>query len=101
VKPEAVFTPKARREVTEIAKYLGFTAGRRFRDAIRKDSETLAQWPGFGTLREFENPLLAGVRSWRVSKFKNYLIFFRPIEGGVEILHISHGARDIERLFDE
>jgi toxin ParE1/3/4 len=50
---------------------------------------------------EFENPQLAGVRSWRVSRFKTYLIFFRPIESGVEILHIAHGARDIERLFDE
>jgi toxin ParE1/3/4 len=30
---------------------------------------------------------------------KNYLIFYRPIEAGIEIVRILHGSQDIERVF--
>jgi toxin ParE1/3/4 len=30
-----------------------------------------------------------------------YLIFYRPIAEGVEIVRVLHGARDIESLFEE
>jgi toxin ParE1/3/4 len=37
------------------------------------------------------------------SPFRNYLVFYRPIEDGVEVLTVLHGARDLqavlERLF--
>jgi toxin ParE1/3/4 len=29
----------------------------------------------------------------------NYLIFFFPLEDGVDIVRVLHGSRDIERLF--
>jgi hypothetical protein len=29
------------------------------------------------------------------------LIFFRPVEGGVEVFRIFHGARDLPALIDE
>jgi plasmid stabilization system protein ParE len=35
-----------------------------------------------------------------VSGFENHLIFYRAIPGGIEVLHVYHGARDIEALFD-
>jgi plasmid stabilization system protein ParE len=28
----------------------------------------------------------------------NYLIYYRPIADGVEILHVVHGARDQDRI---
>jgi len=34
-----------------------------------------------------------------VKGFERYLIFYRPLTDGVEILRAIHGARDIERLF--
>jgi plasmid stabilization system protein ParE len=27
------------------------------------------------------------------------MVFYRPIENGVEIIRVLHGARDIERIF--
>jgi toxin ParE1/3/4 len=30
---------------------------------------------------------------------KNYLIFYRPIDEGIEIVRILHGSQDIETLF--
>ncbi len=30
----------------------------------------------------------------------NYIIFFRPMENGIEIVRVLHGARDIPALFE-
>ncbi|MEH2305596.1 type II toxin-antitoxin system RelE/ParE family toxin [Nostoc sp.] len=32
---------------------------------------------------------------------KNYLIFYRPIDEGIEILPILHGLQDIETVFQD
>lgn len=42
-----------------------------------------------------------GIRQWRLPGFENYLIFYRPLDDGVEILRVLHGARDIQRIFEE
>ena len=36
------------------------------------------------------------VRSWPVEK---YLLLYRPIEGGIELLRVIHGARKVRRVF--
>ena len=61
----------------------------------------LAGKPGLGRLRKFSDPRLTGVRSYRISGFDNYLIFYRPVPEGIQILHVYHGARDIDALFGE
>jgi plasmid stabilization system protein ParE len=39
------------------------------------------------------------------SPFRNYLVFYRPIRDGIEVLTVLHGARDLhavlERLLGE
>jgi plasmid stabilization system protein ParE len=42
------------------------------------------------------------VRFWPVPRFRQYIIFYRPIaKGGVEIVRILNGARDIAALLDK
>jgi len=60
----------------------------------RKFDELLVN-PGVGTTRNYLLPML---RSVCVGK---YLIFYRPIVEGIEIVRVIHGARDIENLFAE
>jgi toxin ParE1/3/4 len=36
---------------------------------------------------------------WRVAGFPNHLIFYRPVESGVEVIRVLHAKRDIEALF--
>lgn len=40
--------------------------------------------------------LQPSIRSFPVGK---YILFYRPIEGGIELVRVLHGARDIESLF--
>ena len=76
-------------------------AATRVVDAAYETFTVLAATPGLGRLRKFRNPRLKGVRSWLVSGFDNYVIFYRATSEGIEVLHVYHGARDIESLFGE
>jgi toxin ParE1/3/4 len=76
-------------------------AARRFLDSVWRDFERLAEQPGMGAIREFNNARAAHIRSWPVRGFRNYLIFYRPIENGVKIIRVLHGARDIAAIFEE
>jgi len=38
------------------------------------------------------------LRRWRVKGFENWLIFYQVTKAGAEIVHVTHGARDIENL---
>ena len=55
----------------------------------------------FGRPRRFRNPKLRDVRSWRITGFENYVIFYRSVAGGIQVNHVYHGARNIEALFSE
>ena len=76
-------------------------AATRVVEAANETFKTLAANPGLGRLRKFRDPRLKGVRSWLVSGFDNCLIFYRAVPEGIEVLHVYHGARDIEALFGE
>ncbi|MGO8765630.1 MAG: type II toxin-antitoxin system RelE/ParE family toxin [Limisphaerales bacterium] len=70
-------------------------------EAAYETFKTLAANPGLGKLRRFRSPKLREVRSWRISGYENYLIFYRGIADGIQVNHVYHGARDIEALFGE
>ena len=76
-------------------------AATRVIEAAHETFKNLADMPGLGMPRKFRNPKLKGVRSCLVSEFNNYLIFYRPIPEGIQVLHVYHGARDIEALLGE
>lgn len=61
----------------------------RFTELFRK----LAAMPGIGRNRP---ELGEGIRSFPSG---NYVIFYRTVEGGIEIMRVLHGARDIEKIF--
>jgi toxin ParE1/3/4 len=39
------------------------------------------------------------MRVWRVEGFERYLIFYRPVATGVEVVRVLHAASDIPTLF--
>lgn len=60
--------------------------------------KNIADHPELGRLREV--PRISGsLRSFVITDFPNYVIFYRPLAGAVQIVRVLHGARNIDRLF--
>lgn len=102
--PRVVVRPGGWREINQQLEYLEEQAGsetaERFLDQLMASAGTLADMPRIGHLCGFRRAGLRRVRRWSVKGFPNWLIFYLPLRDGVEILHVMHGARDIERLLD-
>ncbi len=64
-------------------------------DMLRANFPKLAKFPQIGRER---SQLAPELRSFPV---KSYLIFYRPIETGIEIVLILHGSQDLERIFQD
>ena len=73
---------------------------RRFIEALEVAFAKLAQMPRMGQRQLFKSPELAEVRRWFIPGFDKYLIFYRPVKGGIEILRILHGMQDIDAVID-
>jgi toxin ParE1/3/4 len=92
-------TRPAQEDLREIRAYIaqrGSTrAAARWIGTLRQHFPRLADTPGIGRPRD---DLAPGLRSLAVG---DYLIFYVEVPGGIDIVHVLHGARDIERLFRE
>ena len=76
-------------------------AATRVVEAAHETFKLLASNPELGRRRSFRNPRVRNVRSFRVSGFDNHLIFYRAVEQGIQVLHVYHGAQDLEALFGD
>lgn len=90
--------PVARQDLQEIQAYVAlasFQAARRLTGRFRQAFRRLADMPLIGHLREdlTERPF----RFWSVA---SYLVIYRPVPDGVEIVRIVHGSRNVEALLD-
>ncbi len=63
--------------------------------AIASKLDLYAQYPQMGQLRD---RLAAGLRSFPLGA---YLVFYRPVADGIEVVRVLHGARRLEDLFRE
>jgi toxin ParE1/3/4 len=68
-------------------------AADRLLDRIQEKLLSLSQFPHMGASRD---DLMPRLRSFSVS---NYLIFYFPLEDGIEVIRVLHGARDAEVIF--
>jgi toxin ParE1/3/4 len=72
-------------------------AATKVRAAIDRAAKLLARSPGLGRLRPELRP---DIRSYPV--LNTYIIFYRAINGGIEIARVLHGARDVTTdMFDD
>ncbi len=71
------------------------TAADRFIDELVDKFQTLATQPGIGRTRD---ELGESLRSFPVS---NYVIFYRPMQAGIEVVRVLSGFRDIPNVFTD
>ena len=92
-------TPAAVRDLIEIGDYLAQVASlamaERFIDAAEATFERLARLPGIGAIYESDDPAFEGFRHGIIDTFSNYVVFYRPTDGGIEVVRVLHGARDL------
>lgn len=79
-----VLTIPAKQDLKEISRYI---------IRFKQQCKLLADFPNMGqSCDDFAN----GLRSFPV---EDYLIFYRPIDGRVEVVRIVSGYRDLETVF--
>jgi toxin ParE1/3/4 len=103
VVPKIKRTPKAKQDLRDHVLYLAQISpdvADRFIDNSEATFEQLAQMPRLGKLQTFKPPELAGTRRWFIVGFENYLIFYRPIKGGIEILRVLYGTQNIDAIMN-
>lgn len=90
-----VRTPQAAEDLIEIYLYIAHhnePAAERLIHELHAQCQLLAERPGIGRLRDDLRP---GMRTW---PHRSYLILYRAIDGGAEIVRVVHGARNIPDL---
>lgn len=97
---------RARQDLIDIfqryAREAGVAVARRFRAEAEAAFTRLAAMPGMGTRFEAENPAFGELRFFPLpSRFKSYLVFYRPTPDGIEVARVLHGARDIPSILAE
>ena len=66
---------------------------------LRLSCEQLSRMPQLGRIiRKIKT--IQELRMWLSPAFRNYLIFYRELPDGVEIVRVLHGARDINRILE-
>lgn len=74
----------------------------RFLTAVDSTLETLALHPESGTRTIMNKTALQGMRRFPVSDgFEKNLLFYFPLQDGVDLVRVVHGSRDLERLLRE
>jgi toxin ParE1/3/4 len=67
---------------------------------LRLSFEQLAHMPQLGrAVRNIKTT--EQLRMWLSPAFRNYLIFYRELQDGVEIVRVLHGARNIQRILED
>ncbi len=87
---------RARRDLLQIWSYIAEEnelAADHFIDLLIQHLQLLGRNPHIGRHR---NELRAGYRSFPVGQ---YLIFYRVLDPGIQIMHVMHGKRDIASQF--
>jgi toxin ParE1/3/4 len=94
----AVRTPQAKSDLVDILAYIGErnrVAARRLAKELTKLFNPLARFPLLGRDRQ---ELAPGLKSYPLG---NFVVFYRPMKAGIEVIRVLHGARDIPPLFQD
>lgn len=93
--PRLLKRPEAENDLEEIWWYIAQDSPHnadRFLNSIQERCMALAEFPQMGVRRD---ELKTGLRSQPVSQ---YLIFYFPLEDGIDIVRVLHRSRDADSL---
>jgi len=91
-------TARAEQDLEEIWFYIAVDnvgAADALLDEFDNSCRLLATQPKMGRARE---ELASGLRSFPV---RRYVVFYRPLVDGIEVVRVLHGARDVTEIAEE
>lgn len=91
-------TPAAKQDIKEIKDFIvsnNQEAARIFIAELTQKFQTLADFPEMGRLW---HELVPPLRSFPIGR---YLIFYRPVNNGIQIMRVVSGYRDLDAIFLE
>jgi plasmid stabilization system protein ParE len=71
----------------------------RWENAIIRVTALLKKFPELGRIRRDLRP--AGVRTFRVKEYPNYLVFYRNTATEIIFLRVRYGGMDLTQMFPE
>jgi toxin ParE1/3/4 len=93
-----LISPEAIRDLDEIIDYFAarsVDAGDQFLDEFTKKCRYLTQFPLIGRSYREIRPYLRGI------PIQNYILFYRVLDSGIEIMRVIRDERDLEAIFAE
>ena len=72
----------------------------RFVTAVEETAAVIERLPTLGEAYPSNSSVFRGIRRTTVKKFRKYVIYYRVIESGIEILRILHGLRNAKAIFE-
>ncbi len=90
--------PQAAADILEIWDYIAeddVTAADRWVDRLDETFKLLATQPSMGRARE---ELAPRVRSFPLGR---YVVFYEPIDAGIDVVRVLHSARDIDAIMGD
>ena len=94
--PRITRRPLAAADIFDIWDHIAednLTAADHWTDQLDEKFGLLATQPLMGRARD---ELLPGLRSFPVGR---YVVFYEPIDNGIDVVRVLHGARDVEEIF--
>ncbi len=96
--------PAASRDLDEQAHYIaadsGIETALHFHEMADETFRLLLSHPRLGRATQIQNPLLANTRMFPLRHVTEFVVFYRPLGKGIEIVRIVHGSRDLPRLHE-
>jgi toxin ParE1/3/4 len=100
MKPRIVKWPRV---AGDLIGHFAYIAQDKFEPAERRlivaeeSFERIGRVPSIGTAWKSKRPQLRGIRFYPMpAPYRSYVIFYRQITDGVEIMAVLHGARDLK-----
>ena len=95
--PRVTRRPLAEADVLQIWDHIAddsLTAADHWVDRLDEEFRLLATQPMMGRARD---ELASGVRSF---PFGRYVVFYVPLDDGIDVVRVLHGSRDIDAIFN-
>jgi len=94
--PKILKSPRAKFDLAEIWDYIAESSETRadaFIEVVDQKLQIIAERPTIGRSRD---ELVPALRSFPVGR---YVVFYRPIEDGIDVVRVLHSARDLDAVW--